>query len=588
MRHIIFLIVTLVTLIGKSQTFEIYKGDTINFKDKNGKKQGPFIVRGRHLAAQPNCFAQEKIVEQGRYHDNRKTGLWYEYYCNGNIKNKLIFVNGRPSGPAVMYHESGKKSEEGIWYKNRWIGNYTLYYNNGLPKQEFLFDGSGKRLGICKYYYESGKISAVAPFEDGKPTGYGLNLSKQGTIDTLMFFDNGVLINKVIKPQGLFAQELLEMYDLGYQSILKKEVQNLNIESSKKDSLIVFIDQSLSKKESLLDTLEKETSHLKVTSSAQKAENSVLKTKTKEQEEKAKRQNQIILLVSIISIIFLSLIVLVFLKFKQAARQKLLIEKQKHLLEEKNQEITDSINYAQRIQKCLLASDKLLSDNLPEHFIFFQPKDIVSGDFYWANKLANGQFTLVTADSTGHGIPGALMSILNISCIEKAIESEQLTEPADIFNHTRIKVIETLKKDGSNEGGKDGMDASIICFDYKNSKLNYATANNPIWIVRQNQLIELKGDKMPVGKHDKDQTPFSQYEFELNTGDIIYTLTDGFPDQFGGPKGKKFMYKQLKETLVSISQNPMLKQKETLNSILKEWMSDVEQVDDITIIGIRV
>lgn len=280
--------------------------------------------------------------------------------------------------------------------------------------------------------------------------------------------------------------------------------------------------------------------------------------------------------------------IIIYKSLRKNKLQNEIITQQKHLVEEKHKEIKDSINYAERIQRSLLASSEILNQNLKEHFVFFKPKDVVSGDFYWATLLSNDQFALVTADSTGHGVPGAIMSILNISCLEKAIEAEKLLKPAEILNHTRTKIIETLKKDGSAEGGKDGMDASLICFDFKNTKLTYTAANNPIWVIRKKELIELRGDKMPVGKHDKDQIPFIQHEFDLIKGDVIYTLTDGFPDQFGGTKGKKFMYKQLKETLVSIATQPLAEQKETLITILNNWMGLNEQVDDITIIGIRI
>jgi serine phosphatase RsbU (regulator of sigma subunit) len=216
----------------------------------------------------------------------------------------------------------------------------------------------------------------------------------------------------------------------------------------------------------------------------------------------------------------------------------------------------------------------------------FQPKDVVSGDFYWASKLNNGNFALATADSTGHGVPGAIMSLLNITSLEKAIET--LNNPSDILNSTRKTIIERLKKDGSAEGGKDGMDASLISFDLKNKKLTYSAANNPIWIVREKQLLEFAPDKMPVGKHDKDSISFTQNEISLQKGDVIYALTDGMPDQFGGPKGKKFLYKQLKELLISISSESMEIQKQKLSEALNNWKGDMEQVDDITLIGIRV
>ena len=282
-------------------------------------------------------------------------------------------------------------------------------------------------------------------------------------------------------------------------------------------------------------------------------------------------------------------------RFRVTNKQKQIIElkeietqKQKHIIEDKHKEITDSINYAERIQRSFLASDELLKENLNDYFVFFQPKDIVSGDFYWASKLNNGHFVLVTADSTGHGVPGAIMSIINISCLEKAVEEQKLTEPNDILNHTRIKIIERLKKDGSAEGGKDGMDCSLISFDFKSYKLSYAAANNPIWIVRSNQLLEYVPDKMPVGKHDKDTISFTQHHIDIQTGDVVYALTDGLPDQFGGPKGKKFMYKQLKDLLISIALLPMTEQHHLLKTALNDWKGTFEQVDDVCIIGVRI
>ncbi len=179
------------------------------------------------------------------------------------------------------------------------------------------------------------------------------------------------------------------------------------------------------------------------------------------------------------------------------------------------------------------------------------------------------------------------MSILNISSLEKAIE-QGLTEPAEILNHTRQTIIERLKKDGSAEGGKDGMDASLLCFDFKNYKVTYAAANNPVWIIRDNQLLEFAPDKMPIGKSERDRIPFTQHSIDLQKGDVIYTLTDGLPDQFGGPKGKKFMYKQLKELLNSIAHLPMHEQKATLQMALNNWKGNLEQVDDICVIGVRV
>lgn len=264
------------------------------------------------------------------------------------------------------------------------------------------------------------------------------------------------------------------------------------------------------------------------------------------------------------------------------------IQEQKTLIEEKQIEILDSINYAKRIQRALLASDDMMRANLSDYFVFFQPKDIVSGDFYWSTVLAGGQFVLVTADSTGHGVPGAIMSMLNISCLEKAIESERASEPKDILNFTRRKIIETLSKDGSPEGGKDGMDCSLIRFDFDQQQLCYAAANNGIWIYRNGDLMEFAPDKMPVGKHVRDSLDFTQKTVDLQKGDIIYTFTDGLPDQFGGDKGKKFKYKTLKQLLIQNASLPMQQQAQKLEEAFIYWKGDLEQVDDICVIGVRI
>jgi serine phosphatase RsbU (regulator of sigma subunit) len=272
---------------------------------------------------------------------------------------------------------------------------------------------------------------------------------------------------------------------------------------------------------------------------------------------------------------------------QDAEKQRDIAEHQKELVEQAHREITDSINYAERIQRSFLATDDILDANLEEYFVFFQPKEVVSGDFYWADKLSNGNFAMVNADSTGHGVPGAIMSILNISSIEKAVRLNFL-EPYEIFNSTRKTIIERLKKDGSLEGGKDGMDASIICFDFANNKFTYTAAQNPIWVIRDGALMEIKPEKMPVGKHDKDSVPFVGGVFEMEKGDVIYTLTDGFQDQFGGPKGKKFMVKKMREYVLSISHLSMKEQHTRISEVFSNWKGDTEQVDDVCVIGVRV
>ena len=285
-------------------------------------------------------------------------------------------------------------------------------------------------------------------------------------------------------------------------------------------------------------------------------------------------------------------------RFRITNKQKKLIEikeketqLQKHIIEEKHKEISDSINYAERIQRSFMATKQMLDKNLSEYFVLFKPKDVVSGDFYWSAELENGHFAFATADSTGHGVPGAIMSLLNITSLEKATEHH--TNPAEILNHARKNIIDRLKKDGSIDGGKDGMDCTLLVFDLQNKQLKIASANNPVWIIRKNEvglteLIDIKPDKMPVGKHDRDQQPFTLHVIDLIKGDTIYTLTDGFPDQFGGPSGKKFMSKKLKELLLANYELPIDSQKQLLEKTFKDWIGTVEQIDDVSVVGIKI
>lgn len=258
------------------------------------------------------------------------------------------------------------------------------------------------------------------------------------------------------------------------------------------------------------------------------------------------------------------------------------------MLEGKNRDITDSINYARRIQASLLASHKLLNQNLPEHFIFFQPKDIVSGDFYWASTLQNGTFAIAVADSTGHGVPGAIMSILNISCLNEAVNSANVTSPDAVLNYARHRIMEHMANDGSDEGGKDGMDGVLACFNFSENKMSFAAANNPLWVVRNGQLMDYPPDKMPVGKPMGAITPFTMHEVRLQKGDLVLMITDGYADQFGGPRGKKFMYKALKELIVKLSSLPMEEIGRQLKTSFDDWKGTYEQVDDVLVFGVRI
>ena len=263
------------------------------------------------------------------------------------------------------------------------------------------------------------------------------------------------------------------------------------------------------------------------------------------------------------------------------------INQQRDVIEEKNKDIVSSIHYAQRIQKALLASDTLLEKNLPEHFVLYKPKDIVSGDFYWVTEW--GSKTMFAAvDCTGHGVPGAFMSIVGQNILNQAVNEYGLSKPNLVLNSLNKGVSRTLGTDEDNVI-RDGMDLALCALDKKNMTLEFAGAFNPLWILRKNEIIEIKGNKFPIGSFiDESIQNFDNHEFKLKKGDILYVFTDGYADQFGGPKGKKFKDKNVKKLLLDNCHEPMDKQKEILENTMREWKGELEQIDDILIMGVRI
>jgi serine phosphatase RsbU (regulator of sigma subunit)/TPR repeat protein len=270
-------------------------------------------------------------------------------------------------------------------------------------------------------------------------------------------------------------------------------------------------------------------------------------------------------------------------RFKVTHKQKLLIENQKALVEEKQKEMLDSITYAKKIQQAVLKEEEHVSKHLPSHFIFFRPKDIVSGDFYWALEKRKHLY-MAAADCTGHGVPGAFLTMLGVSFLNEINAGEQLLRPDEVLNELRNKVVAELGATGQT---KDGMDISFFRLNLENRELMWAGAYNPLWYVREGKLVEVKGDKQPIGYSD-GKTLFTNHLLQLQKGDVIYIFTDGYADQFGGAGGKKFKYKQLEQMILDMHLLPMDKQKEIVTSRFEAWKGDHSQVDDVCFIGMTV
>ena len=294
------------------------------------------------------------------------------------------------------------------------------------------------------------------------------------------------------------------------------------------------------------------------------------------------------------------------LQREYADKQRVVAENQRQMVEERNREISDSIIYAKRIQEAILPSRYSLNENLKNGFVFFKPKDIVSGDFYWLENYNRGRTQsdnlvyFAAADCTGHGVPGAMVSVVCSNALSKALLEEDVLDTGALLDRTRELVIQRFSK--SNEEVKDGMDISLCSISYKTLMLQWSGANNPLWIINPERKIwpenaisfaecefarEIKPNSQPIGNYEH-QEPFQSHSFQLEKGDTIYIFTDGFQDQFGGVKGKKYKSISFKKLLVNMYDLSMEQQKEKLEEELESWMGEHEQIDDICIIGVRI
>lgn len=261
------------------------------------------------------------------------------------------------------------------------------------------------------------------------------------------------------------------------------------------------------------------------------------------------------------------------------------ITEQKKVIEEKNKDITDSIVYAKRIQDALLPSSEFVARLFPANFILFRPKDIVSGDFYWAAHNEDRVYFAVV-DCTGHGVPGALMSMIGSNILDHIVNEKKLTRPSEILDQLHEDIVSTLKQREDTDR-KDGMDIALIAV--QGNTLSFAGAHRPLWIIRGGELIEYKGNKLSIGgTHHNAGEKFAEHRIELHPGDSAYLFSDGYADQFGGESGKKFMTKRMKELLVRVATLSMPEQKREIEAAFQEWMGGASQVDDILVVGVRL
>jgi serine phosphatase RsbU (regulator of sigma subunit) len=362
-----------------------------------------------------------------------------------------------------------------------------------------------------------------------------------------------VLLAKIYKSESNYkkaleySELLFSLNDSIYNAEKAKQIQELETqyETKKKEQQIINLEN------------EKEIRELKI---------------------KKQRHFTIFLLSGFISI-FIFLLVL----FRQNKR----IRKANKLLAYQKRQITDSIEYASRIQTAILPPGDYISRVIPDHFILYKPRDIVSGDFYWITHK-DGKIVVAVVDCTGHGVPGAFMSMLGFAFLNEIVNKEPDLKASNILNELRDYVKESLHQTGKENEAKDGMDIALCVIDPEHNKLQYAGAYNPLYLIRNEEFISLKADRMPIGIHIVEKESFTNHEMDIQKGDIIYIFTDGYIDQFGGPNAGKFKAGPFKDKLVSIKDKSMKEQKEILENEFYNWKGERDQIDDVLVMGIKI
>ena len=492
------------------------------------------------------------------------------YRDRGNYEKALEYY----SKTLAIDKEIENKNGMGSSYNNIGIicseqGNYEKaleYHSKSLAIKKELGDKKGMGSSynnIGNIYKDQGNYEkALAYLLKSKNIKQEIN-TIQGLDETLE------ALSEVYKKLGKYKQalEMHELYMETKDSIAKMDAEEelYKFEVDKEYQLKKQADSILHADEIII----------------QQAEN-----RAKEEQLKSEKQRRTGLLV-IVGLVLVSL-GFVFVQLRKTRAQKVVIEGQHEKLNQSHREITDSINYAKRIQDALMTSAVYIKDVLPESFILFNPKDVVSGDFYWVYRSPKGQIYFTVADCTGHGVPGAFMSMIGTSLLNEFIIENNTEDTAEVLTKMRAQIIKSLDQKGLQGENKDGMDMALCKYDPKKGTVQYSGAYNPLIHISKNEINQLKGDSQPVGLHTGKKLPFTSKEIQVAKGDMLYIYSDGFPDQFGGEKGKKYLSGKFKKFLLSISDKPIDEQNTLIKAEFTNWIGDHEQIDDVCVMGVKI
>jgi serine phosphatase RsbU (regulator of sigma subunit) len=522
------------------------------------------------------------------------------YYNQDDIPNGLTYYHKALS----IQEEIGDKqgiattlNNIGLIYKDQGdIPNALTYYHKALTIQEEIGDkkkeanslnnigaiygNQGDLPKALEYHHKSLKIDE----EIGDKSGIAYSLNNIGSIELKKGSNNGIASAKQHFLKSLeIAQEIGYPKLISYaSSYLSKvyEKQGKGMLALAMHKLHIQMSDSINNEATLKASIQQEAKYAyeKVQAVKDAAHEKQLAI---EKEAKAKQQ---VITAATGGGLGLVAIFLLFVmnRLKVTRKQKAVIEEQKDIVEMAHQEIKDSITYTKRIQNAILPPIKVVKEYLQESFILYQPKDVVAGDFYWLEHK-NNKVLFAAADCTGHGVPGAMVSVICNNALNRSVREHGLTDPGQILDKSREIVVAEFEK--SEEEVKDGMDIAICSLE--GNKLKYAGAHNPLWIIRNGAIIETKANKQPIGQFDNPE-PYTTHSFDLEPGDAIYIFSDGYVDQFGGEKGKKFKSRAFRELLLSIQDKAMEEQKTIIDETFNSWKGDLEQIDDVCIIGVKI